>query len=127
VGRTLLSAALDLDFDLRLSPVAGTRTLKSKSKSGSRSKSADKSVRPTRDDLRQVEQQDLGVAGTFHHKLLLVADGGAVALVEALSIQLDRAPGYLQPGVSAITELMLHFLFRFEQGNVKLGILMDGD
>ena len=39
--------------------------------------------------LRQIEQQDFGVFRAFDSQLLLVADGGAVALIQLLAIQLD--------------------------------------
>lgn len=39
--------------------------------------------------LRQVEQQDFSVFYTFDGQLLLIADRGAVALVEFLAVEFD--------------------------------------
>jgi hypothetical protein len=91
VGRTLLSADFDLDFDLSLCWGKG-REFISKSQSKIRVKikikikGGGQECPPTHGMLCQVEEQDLGVGGAFHHKLLLVADGGSVALVQALSV-----------------------------------------
>jgi hypothetical protein len=76
VGRTLLSAAFDLIF-------TGSASLNLKSKSSS--KAADKSDRPTR-GLCQIEEQDLGVFGAFYFQAFLLADCGAVALLQTLAI-----------------------------------------
>src|SRR5437667_9841313 len=64
----------------------------------------------TRRRLRQVEQQDLGLARPRHYERLLLADRGTVALVKALAVQFDCSLCHLQPGVTALAQFVLRFL-----------------
>src|ERR1700722_13472853 len=105
MGRTLLSAAFDVDVDPDL--VAAVLNC-SISKPDFRSKAADKSVRPTLPRLRQVEEQNFRIRGALDHQLALVAHRGAIALLQLLPVELDRALGYLKPGIPALAQLVLY-------------------
>src|SRR5437899_5250572 len=72
----------------------------------------------TRRRLRQVEQEDLGLARPLHYELLLRADRGAVALVKALAVQFDCSLCHLQPGVTAFAQFVVRFLPGSEQGDL---------
>jgi len=99
VGRAPPPAAFDVDGEFG---IRGLETFRSRSRSKSKSKAAGEGARPTQ-LLLQVEEQDFRVFCGFNDQLLLVADGGAVALGQAFAVQFHRAPGHLQPGVAALT------------------------
>jgi hypothetical protein len=97
VGRAPPPAAVDVDGEFAAWKHSGQDQ-----DLGSKSKAAGEGARPTQ-LLLQVEEQDFRVFCGFNDQLLLVADGGAVALGQAFSVQFHRAPGHLQPGVAALT------------------------
>ena len=103
MGRTLLSAAFDLD-----SCTTPTTRLSTTSQANFH----------TRRRLPQVEQQDLGLARPLYYELLLLTDRGTVALVKVLAVQFDCSLCHLQPGVTALAQLVLRFLPRAEQGDI---------
>src|SRR5919197_6476974 len=79
-------------------------------------------------ELCQVEQQNLRpILCASDNQLLLVADGGAVPLFQAGSIQLHRTACHLEPGVASVGECMLNRLFSVEERDVERDILVHGD
>ena len=76
-----------------------------------KSKAADKSVRPTHTGCQaRSKSRTSALLVPFTTRLLFVTDRGAVALVQVLAVQFDCAFGDLQPGVTALAQLVLHFL-----------------
>ena len=69
---------------------------------------------PTHTRLLQIEEQYLRVFCGFDRQPLLVANGGAVALVEALAVQFYLALRDLQPGVATISQFVSYFLSGLE-------------
>src|ERR1700682_962605 len=74
--------------------------------------------------LRQIEQQHLGAVDTLQRQRPLIADGGAVAGGEPLAVQIDRAPGHLDPGMPPGLELMRDALSLAEHRSVNGGVLV---
>lgn len=73
--------------------------------------------------LRQIEQQHFAVFRALDRHCFLITESSAITLLQLPAVQVDKAPGDLQPAVPVLTKVMRDLVTRLEQTDEQPRIL----
>ena len=74
----------------------------------------------------EIEDESLGVAVCLQLETDFIADGGAIAGMESVSVEVDVAPHHLDPGVPSGFEVVNRHLTGVESSGIERNILVNG-